>query len=183
MNHKKVIQSRYNATAEVYDRRYREIQTRKYQLIFKSIPIETARKVLDIGCGTGNLFNFLKDIHNEKYGIDFSWDSLKKLQARGDRSRTVQIVCGDVENLPFQKDKFDLVLAITTLQNLPDPKKCLEEIKTVCKRDGVISLSLLKKKFTEEDTEMLLHEAQLSPQQIINDESCEDIIVICRNKV
>jgi ubiquinone/menaquinone biosynthesis C-methylase UbiE len=183
MNHKKIIQSRYNATAEVYDRRYRDIQTRKYQLIFKSISIEPTRKVLDIGCGTGNLFSFLKNIHNEKYGIDFSWDSLKKLQKVVNKGHTIQIICGDVENLPFQKDKFDLVLAITTLQNLPDPKKCLEEMKTICKRDGLITVSLLKKKFTKEDTEVLLNEVQLIPHQIINDESCEDIIVICRNKI
>jgi ubiquinone/menaquinone biosynthesis C-methylase UbiE len=183
MNHKKVIQSRYNATAEVYDRRYREIQTKKYQLIFKSIIVDRAKTVLDIGCGTGILFNFLESVSNCKYGIDFSWNSLKKLQRKVNRARIIQIVCGDVENLPFQKEKFDLVLAITTLQNLPDPKKCLEEMKAVCKRDGIITLSLLKKRFTEEDTEILLNEVQLSPNQIINDESCEDIIVICRNKV
>ncbi|MDD1776556.1 MAG: methyltransferase domain-containing protein [Candidatus Helarchaeota archaeon] len=183
MNHKKDIQSRYNATAEGYDRRYRDIQTRKYQLIFKSISIEPTKKVLDIGCGTGNLFSFLKNIQNEKYGIDFSWDSLKKVQTRVNKDCTIQIICGDVENLPFQKDKFDLVLAITTLQNLPDPKKSLEEMKTVCKQDGLIVLSFLKKKFTKEDTQILLNETQLIPHQIINDESCEDLIVICRNKV
>jgi len=183
MNHKKEIQSRYNATAEGYDRRYRDIQTRKYQLIFKSISIDLTEKVLDIGCGTGSLFSFLENSHMKKYGIDFSWDSLKKLQDKVNRSRTIQVVCGDVENLPFQKDRFDLVLAITTLQNLPDPKKGLEEMKTVCKRDGLIALSLLKKKFTKEDTQILLNEVQLIPQQIINDESCEDIIVICRNKI
>ena len=77
MNHKKIIQSRYNATAEVYDRRYRDIQTKKYQLIFKNISINPTAIVLDIGCGTGNLFSFLNTINNIKYGIDFSWDSLK----------------------------------------------------------------------------------------------------------
>ena len=183
MNHKKIIQSRYNETAEVYDRRYRDIQTRKYQLIFKSILIDPTKIVLDIGCGTGNLFTFLKNINNSKYGIDFSWNSLKKLQNSVNRSRAIQIVCGDVENLPFQREQFDLVFAITTLQNLPDPKKCLEEMKTICKRDGLITVSLLKKKFTKEDTEVLLNEVQLIPHQIINDESCEDIIVICRNKI
>ncbi len=183
MNHKKIIQSRYNETTEVYDRRYRDIQTRKYQLIFKSIFMDPTKIVLDIGCGTGNLFRFLKNINNSKYGIDFSWNSLKKLQNSVNRSRTIQIVYGDVENLPFQREKFDLVLAITTLQNLPDPKKCLAGMKTVCKRDGLITLSLLKKKFTKDDTEILLNEVQLIPQQIINDESCEDVIVICRNMI
>lgn len=182
MNHKKTIQSRYNATAEVYDRRYRDIQTRKYQLIFKNISIKPTTVVLDVGCGTGNVFNFLKTVNN-KYGIDFSWDSLKKLQIRVNKARMIQIVCGDVENLPFQKEKFDLILAITTLQNLPDPEKCLEAMKTVCKRDGLMGISFLRKKFTEEDTEILLNKVQLSPFQIINDESCEDIIVICRNKI
>lgn len=44
-------------------------------------------------------------------------------------------------------------------------------------------ISALKKKFPLEYIETLLNEAQITPNQIIDDESCEDIIVICQNRV
>jgi len=183
MNHKKIIQSRYNETADCYDRRYRKIQTGKYQLIFKNISVNSTQVILDIGCGTGNLFLFLKKSKCVKYGIDFSINSLKKLQKSADKTRTSHIICADIEYLPFKTGQFDLVFAITILQNLPDPKKSLWEMKNICKIDGLMIISVLKKKFSLEYIETLLNEAQITPKQIIDDESCEDIIVICQNRV
>ncbi len=77
MEHKKIIKSRYNETAEHYDRRYSEIQQVKYKIIMDKITIEPQYKILDIGCGTGNFYQFLKDIKCPKFAIDFSFVSLK----------------------------------------------------------------------------------------------------------
>jgi len=179
---KKTIQSRYNETAEFYDRRYKKIQRGKYQLIFQNISINSTQKILDIGCGTGNLFSFLRKNKCIKYGIDFSINSLKKLQKSIDRTRIIHIICADIEYLPFKASQFDFIFAITILQNLTDPKKSLRELKNICKINGFEILSLLKKKFPLEHIETLLNEVQIRPLKIINDELCEDIIVICQNE-
>ena len=183
MNHKKIIKSLYNSTANFYDRRYREIQTGKYQSIFKNISINATQSILDLGCGTGNLFLFLNKNECIKYGIDFSINSLKKLQKNTNRARIIHIICADIEYLPFKVEQFDFVFAITILQNLPDIEKSVQEMKSICKIDGFLILSLLRKKISLESIEKVLIDAQITPLKIIDEEACEDIILICQNKV
>lgn len=182
MNHKKLIKSRYNETANFYDRRYREIQTGKYQSIFKNITINATQSILDIGCGTGNFFLFLNENECLKHGIDFSINSLKKLQKNTNRAQVIHIICADIEYLPFEPEQFDFIFAITILQNLPDIEKSVREMKRICKIDGFLILSLLRKKISLEYIENILTEAQITPLKIIDEEACEDIILICQNK-
>ena len=182
MNHKKTVKSRYDETVEHYNGRYSEIQNLKYQIILKHISIGTEQAILDVGCGTGNFFLLLESNNCHKYGIDFSIESLKKFRKSIGREEPVHHICADAEYLPFRKGLFDVIFAITLLQNLPDPRKCLEEMKNLYKPTGLLILSLLKNKFPVERIEGLLEKAQLEPLQIINDSYCEDIIVIVGNK-
>lgn len=181
MNHKKIIQSRYNETAEGYDRRYIEIQNYKYQKILDQISIQKGQEILDVGCGTGNLFLFLDKIECIKYGMDFSVECLKRYQKKKPKRKEVSILCADAENIPFKEACFDVIFLITIFQNLPDPKRCLQEIKQVCKREGLIILSFLKRKFSLDRIKQLLEEVQFEPQVIVDDENCEDIIILIQN--
>ncbi|NVM54138.1 MAG: class I SAM-dependent methyltransferase [Candidatus Helarchaeota archaeon] len=181
MSHKKTVKSLYDETTDIYDRRYQKIQDVKYEIILRNISITTGQVILEVGCGTGNFFQFLERNECNKYGIDFSIESLKKYRKKIS-NRQNQVLCADVEFLPFREKYFDIIFAITILQNLPDPIKSLEEMKNICKQNGLLILSLLKKKFQMAQIENLLKDAKLTPTQIIDDNSCEDIIVIVENK-
>ncbi|NVM27662.1 MAG: class I SAM-dependent methyltransferase [Candidatus Helarchaeota archaeon] len=182
MSHKNIIKIRYEETADVFDRRYHEIQNSKYEIIFQNISISSKQRILDAGCGTGFFFQFIDDFECKKYGLDFSIESLKICRRRIGKESSIAILCADADFLPFREEYFDIILAITVLQNLPTPKKSLEEFKRVCKLNGLIILSLLKKKFPPKRINNLLNDAQLSPKQIIDDEKCEDVIVVIENK-
>ncbi len=58
---KKDIAFRYDSSAEIYDNRYENIQEKKYQEIFSRIDTSFEKShILDVGCGTGNLLNIIK---------------------------------------------------------------------------------------------------------------------------
>ncbi|MFX1295199.1 MAG: class I SAM-dependent methyltransferase [Promethearchaeota archaeon] len=180
MNHKKSIKFLYDETTEGYDRRYNEIQKIKYKIIFEQISIEPGQKILDIGCGTGNLFLFLENIDCLKYGIDLSSKSLKRCQEKLGKEKLIHVICADIDFPPFKKDFFEKIFLVTILQNVPDPARSLKEIKNLCKQNGYVILSLLKKKFSMEQIKTLLEDIQVVPQQIIDMDDCEDIIIIVK---
>jgi len=182
MNHKKFIKYRYDKTAEFYDRRYREIQELKYKIILEKISIKHNQIILDIGSGTGNSFLYLDKYNSFKYGVDFSIESLKTYQRKPSRENSAQLICADIEFLPFKKDIFEIIFVVTVLQNLPDPRNSLKEIKQICQHGGLIVLSLLKKKFGMERIKQILDEVDLLPLDIIDDEKCEDIIIFIENR-
>jgi len=73
-----------NNTAKYYDKRYKAIQKLKFNLIFKKIKKFNADMILDLGCGTGLLFDIIKDylnIHQENGKNANLDDALKEHQA------------------------------------------------------------------------------------------------------
>ena len=83
--------------------------------------------VLDCGCGYGAFYNLTKDF-NTIY-LDISLNLLKKFKIKERK------VCGNILNLPFKDNTFDLVLCINVLEHV-DYLKSLNEICRVLKNNG-----------------------------------------------
>ena len=97
--------------------------------------------ILDIGCGGGkaiSLFSAL--IKNSKiYGIDHSPDMVnlaKKVNRTEILEGKVDLAQGDVTDLPYPNDSFDIVTAFDTINFWTDFNKAIHEIKRVLKDDG-----------------------------------------------
>lgn len=117
----------YNLTAEFYDRRYREIQFEKYK---NSLPfVSLSGRILDHGCGTGLFHEYLK--YFNMIGIDNSSKMIEIAQKKGEK-----VVLGDIENLPFTNNSFDIVFSFTTIQNSKNYNATLTEVKRVLKNNG-----------------------------------------------
>ena len=43
----------YDASAYIYNLRYREEQSKKYEMALKSLSMLYSYRILDVGCGTG----------------------------------------------------------------------------------------------------------------------------------
>jgi ubiquinone/menaquinone biosynthesis C-methylase UbiE len=134
---KREIKKKYDRTASFYNRRYSEIQQLKYRIM---IDFPVKGKVLDIGCGTGLLHDFLD---TETYiGVDISREMLK----RGKFSRKI---LADCELLPFKENIFDHVFSFTVLQNAPS-YALISEAYRVLKPEGIFVLTILKKAYNED---------------------------------
>lgn len=97
-------------------------------------------KVLDVGCGSGRFFNYLKD--TDYTGIDFSKNLINEAKKRFPNEK---FIVGDALSLPFKDNSFDKVYSIAVLHQIPKEEyrfKALNEIKRVLKKDGVAFITV-----------------------------------------
>ena len=123
--------SDYNKTAIHYNARYQNTQFEKYEIMLAKLKL--AGKILDLGCGTGLLSEFLR--RDDLIGCDSSKEMLK-IRGSGD-------LC-NVEKLPYGNDSFDIVISFSVLMNCKKPEAALLEVKRVLKKDGTFVCTFLK---------------------------------------
>lgn len=102
--------------------------------------------MLDIGCGGGaTLARLVSRSENCKaYGIDISDESVEKSKKvnRDNLGKSVFVTKGNVEKLPFEDCKFDLVSAVETVYFWPDLKADFREVARVIKPGGCFIIIL-----------------------------------------
>ena len=121
----------------------------KFDLIWKELGSqEVFFRALDLGCsGNSILHAFNKSKHNSYLDL-----ALKPLGHYKDKKKAHPL-CGDLANLPYRSNVFDLVSALDVLEHVADDDKAIKEIKRVLKEDGisVISVPHRTKYFTQQD--------------------------------
>lgn len=99
-------------------------------------------RLLDLGCGNGRLFNFLKHESNIKYfGIDNN-RSLLQIAKKNHPDGTFRY--GDALALPFRAASFDTVWCIAVLHHIPAELqlRALQEMYRVLKKNGTLMLTV-----------------------------------------
>ena len=100
-------------------------------------------RVLDVGCGPGTITADLaaRVPSGEVVGIDAALDVLSEARAEASRRglSNVRFETGDVYQLAFGDDSFDVVHAHQVLQHLSDPVAALGEMRRVCRPGGVVA--------------------------------------------
>ena len=147
MNKKIEATKRYNETAKLYDKRYRDIQIRKYQEVIPEITINDTDLIIDIGGGTGLLSEYLQNNSKNIFICDLSFEMLKE----GKRKHWGgHYLCADSESLPFRNNCCELVCYFSIFQNLESPDLSLSEGYRILKSKGRVIITVLKKLFTQE---------------------------------
>ena len=84
-------------------------------------------RVLDLGCGVGHSFHLLSP--RETVGVDLDAGAL------AGQARTT--VVADMRELPFAAGSFASVLAVQSLEHVPDPERVVAEAARVLESGGV----------------------------------------------
>ena len=107
--------------------------------------IENARQVLNIGCGIGVGSTYVaKKHHCYVVGVDISEKMIEWSRRRAREERVedrVEFQTGDVLNLPFEADRFDVVFAESVLIFVEDKARAIQECVRVTKPGGYVGLN------------------------------------------
>lgn len=184
-NKKKKIIGNYNSSAPFYDKRYRLIQEEKYLKTLDNLFLK-GKRILDAGCGTGLLFEFIlksgvfkRSISCHYVGLDISKKMLTEFKVKLLKSKikaNVFLILSDIENLPFRENIFNAIFSFTSFQNLPNYREGFQEIFRVALKYSDLKLSILKKKLEVTTLSTFLN-PYLTDLEITNEERLEDIII------
>ena len=111
----------------------------------KHLDINPDDIILDVGCGGGININRMSKKAKKVYGVDYSIESVKlsrEVNRQEISDGKVEVVKGDVQNLPFDDESFDIVTAFETVYFWPNIEKCFGEVKRVLKPGGIFLIGL-----------------------------------------
>ena len=100
------------------------------------------QRVLDIGCGSGNVALVAARRYCDVAGIDIAENLIERARARAAaEGLQVDFRTGDAQALPFEDESFDLVTSVFGIMFAPDQPKAAAEALRVCRRGGRIALA------------------------------------------
>jgi ubiquinone/menaquinone biosynthesis C-methylase UbiE len=89
-------------------------------------------KVLDLGCGIGQYVAALNLLGFKTTGLDISPKSVNIAQEHG-----LNVILGDIRELPFEDNSFDIVITGGSLEHFPETEKGFSEVARVLKSKGL----------------------------------------------
>jgi len=179
-NKKREVMQDYDCSRAIYDAQYIEEQSAKMKTALSGMRLREDSLVLDVGCGTGLLFEHVANRAKLLVGLDFSSRMLEEAKKRTKQFSNVALIRTDADYTPFPNETFDAVFAITLLQNMPNPLSTLHEVKRVSKHQSSIAVTGLKKEFTQEAFKKLLEEAELKISTMKTNDQLKGYVAMCR---
>jgi len=95
------------------------------------------KKILDLGCGTGDFIKILKTKSSKVEGADIS----KKVANIGKKNGLIIKVANLTKKFPYNNNTFDVITAGELIEHIYDTDFFLEEIKRILKKNGTFILS------------------------------------------
>ena len=131
----------YAAQARDYDRAwsfYIEATTRE---TLKRLPMSAQAKVLDVGCGTGELLRRLRAKYPDALlaGLDPVEEML--LVARDKLGGKEDLRVGYADSLPWRSASFDVVVSCNMFHYITHPIEALQEMGRVLRPGGVLVMT------------------------------------------
>lgn len=130
----------YQNYAGIYDRIFDSMNKGLKLVGIRMFRPTKGMNILDVGCGTGSHLELYQRYKCNLYGIDLSPSMLDVARERlGD---SAQLDLGDATEMPYDNDKFDLVISMLSLHEMSPGTRSevLNEIKRVLKADGRLLL-------------------------------------------
>lgn len=94
------------------------------------------KRVLEIGCGSGQGLGMLNREAKSVVGGDFSFALLQ--QARSHYGTRFPLVRLSADALPFRPDSFDLIICFEASYYVPDMERALDEFAECLSADGIV---------------------------------------------
>lgn len=111
------------------------------ELVFRFLGEVRGKRILDVGCGTGNYAIALSKMGARVVGIDASKEMIEYAKKKAKKEGVqVKFLIGEAESLPFGDSSFDILLSVTACEFLRDMRKVAREMRRVAKEKIVIGI-------------------------------------------
>lgn len=132
------VARQYDRWASVYDRLWRHYIDQTLPVLDAWAALQPDERVLDVGCGTGafEARHVRAGAQNEFVGIDLSANMLHQARAKLANAPQVTFRQADVHAMPFDDDRFDVVVSASTFHYADDANQALAEMARVLRPGG-----------------------------------------------
>ncbi len=137
----------YTGISKIYDS-YRSYPDDLIKRFIELGNISHGKKVLDLGCGTGNIARQIKnDIDAYLVGLDVSLDMLKVAS-----SKSLEVVRADLDNrqLPFRDSSFDIIIGGYVIHQIKKLNFMLSECYRILRGGALILLTSSHRQIEEQ---------------------------------
>ena len=144
INNQKTVREQYASAGNLNTRIsiHQKYSTNKMSFgnwIFSNYKITKGMKVLELGCGTGDMWKGHEDLIKSCSKLvlsDFSEGMLENAKTNIGSDANVEYRVIDIQNIPFEAESFDVVIANMMLYHVPDMARGLSEVRRVLKTGG-----------------------------------------------
>ena len=95
--------------------------------------------VLECGCGPGDILELIEYKKCNLTGIDLN---KRYIELASERVPEAKLIEGNVEQLPFPDESFDIVFAVGVLMYLKNDREAVKEMVRVAKKGGYVLISV-----------------------------------------
>lgn len=131
------VKINYNEISKIYD----DVRDEEVSLIenfLAEVELNETMAILDVGCGTGNYTNLMKQLTKGKvYGLDSSVGMLERAK---NKNEEITFVLGNALEIPFSSRMFDFVYMTDVIHHIKDIKQMFTELFRILKPNGKICI-------------------------------------------
>ncbi|SHK74186.1 class I SAM-dependent methyltransferase [Desulforamulus aeronauticus] len=149
MERSAITMKAYNKSAKGFENKFMNLDLYKEKLGSFCRLLKSGSKILDLGCGPGNVAKYLFE-SNQGFtvvGIDLS-EEMIKLARQNVPHDSVMFKVGDIRELEMEENKYDAVVASFCIVHLDNDEtiNLLKKVVQMLKKNGMLYLSCMEGK-------------------------------------
>lgn len=147
----------YNAAADFYDHRANTFWARYGRRTIERLRLDPGTRVLDVCCGSGaSAIPAAETVlpGGSVVGVDLAENLLELARAKAKERglENIQFQSGDITQLPFEEESFDVVVCVFGIFFVPDMESALRELKRLLRTGGRLAITTWGPRFFEPAT-------------------------------
>lgn len=96
-------------------------------------------KILDLGCGNGNVIRLLQREKDAEYhGVDLSGQMIEEARKRVRGNAEFKV--GNAMELPYENSMFDIIICNASFHHYTEPERAVSEMRRVLRTGGTLIL-------------------------------------------
>lgn len=122
--------------------RFSRYMERDAEAFYRRLPVKPGARLLDVGCGAGQLSLIAARAGARVTGCDVATNWLAQARrSAAAEGLTIVFEEGDAEALPYETATFDAVVSLIAAMFAPRPERVAAELTRVCRPGGIIAMA------------------------------------------